>query len=63
MRRRAGWVERLSPTWEIVKAIMIASLITLICPVLLSVALLLLICLFAAFTACGVGFIVFKLFE
>ena len=46
-----------------IKLAIITCVIITICPVLLSLALLLAILFLIAFAACGVGFIVYKIFE
>ena len=63
MEQKAGWAEFRCRSLKTVRRALLACLIILICPVLLSFALIILTCLFIAFAACGVGYIVFKLFE
>ena len=46
-----------------VKYALLTGLTIVFCPVLLSLALMLLIVLFVAFAACGFGYIIYKLFE
>ena len=46
-----------------IKLVVIVCVVVAICPLLLSLALLLVILFLIAFAACGIGFIIFKLFE
>ncbi len=46
-----------------VKAALITGVIVTICPMLLALALVLGACFIVAFFACGVGFIIYRLFE
>jgi ABC-type multidrug transport system permease subunit len=63
MKKNKGEEGLLCRSLATVKLALIVGVVISICPMLLALALVLLACFLVAFFACGVGFIIYKLFE